>query len=73
MNAKQVWDTDDVYSLHDLLRNPKISEAMLGRVFLILGVKGQELNEAQKKWKARIVFQGSNIRTKTVLVSKARN
>ena len=65
MNAKKVWDTDDVYSLTDLLQDPKISEAMLGRAFTILGVKGEELDDTLKKWKARIVFQGSNIRTKT--------
>ena len=38
---------------------------MLGRAFAILGVKGEKLPDDQKKWKARLVFQGSNIRTKT--------
>ena len=38
---------------------------MLGRVFSILGIKNEELGEDQKVWKARCVFQGSNVRTKT--------
>ena len=65
MTAKVVWDVNDVYSLHDLLRTPNVNEAMLGRVFQILGVKGEELGPDEQTWKARIVFQGSNIRTKS--------
>ena len=38
---------------------------MLGRAFQILGVKGEELAENEQSWKARIVFQGSNVRTKS--------
>ena len=37
---------------------------MLGRVFSILGVKNEEVGEA-KAWKARCVFHGSRVRTKT--------
>ena len=65
MRGKGVWDESDVHSLHDLLKDPKISEAMLGRAFAILGIKGEELEADHKQWKARIVFQGSNVRTKT--------
>ena len=65
MQDKVVWDTSDVYSLSDLLKHKGIEEAMFGRAFAILGVKGEELGADQQKWKARIVFQGSNIRTKT--------
>ena len=53
MNSKKVWDVDDVYSLEDWQRDTHISEAMLGRAFAILGIKGKELG------------RGSNIRTKT--------
>ena len=42
-----------------------ISEAMLGRAFQILGVKGEELGKDLQVWKGRIVFQGSNVRTKS--------
>ena len=35
MREKRVWDVDDVYSLHDLLRTPDVKEAMLGRAFQI--------------------------------------
>ena len=58
-------DTSEVYSLSDTLRNSEIPEAMFGRVFSILGIKNEELREDQKVWKARCVFQGSNVRTKT--------
>ena len=38
---------------------------MLGRAFAILRIKGEELGDDLKAWKARIAFQGSNVRTKT--------
>ena len=56
MQDKVVWDTSDVYSLSDLLKHKGIKEAMFGRAFAILGVKGEELGADQQKWKARIVF-----------------
>ena len=65
MNSKKVWDTDDVHSLNDLLDNKKISEAMLGRVVAIVGINGEELGADQQTWKSRIIFQGSNVRTKS--------
>ena len=48
MNFKKVWDTNEVYSLTDIFRNPKIPEAMFGRVFSILGIKNEELGDALK-------------------------
>ena len=65
MDSEKVWVTDDVYSLKNLLNHEDIPEAMIGRVFSIPSVKNQELGEAVKAWKARCVFQGSNVRTKT--------
>ena len=65
MQDKGVWDENDVHSLKDLLRDPKLAEAMFGRVFTILGIKGEELDKEHQQWKARAVFQGSNVRTKT--------
>ena len=38
---------------------------MLGRAFAILSIKGKELGDDLNTWKARIVFQGSNVFTKT--------
>ena len=64
MNSKKFWDTGEVYSLTDILRNPKIPQAMFDRVFYILGIEHEELGDDQKVWKARCVFQGSNVRTK---------
>ena len=34
-------------------------------MFAILGIKGEELGEDAQQWKARVVLQGSNIRTKS--------
>ena len=65
MNSKNVWDVDDFDSLKDLLRDKQVSKAMLGRAFAILGIKGEELGDELKAWKARIVFPGSIVRTKT--------
>ena len=65
MDSKKVWGTGKVYSLKDILNNPAIPEAMFGRVFSILGIKNEELGDDQKLWKARCVFQGSNVWTKT--------
>ena len=38
---------------------------MFGRVFFILGITNEELGVDQQVWKARCVFQGSNVRTQT--------
>ena len=48
MYYKKVWYTNEVYSLTDILRNPKIPEAMFGRVFSILGIKDEEVGDALK-------------------------
>ena len=53
MASKNVWNTEDVYALKDLLNHRDIPKAMLGRVFSILGVKNKELGEEVKAWKAR--------------------
>ena len=34
--GRLVWDTEEIYYLIDILRNPEIPEAMFGRVFSIL-------------------------------------
>ena len=67
MEKRGVWDTSDVYSLRDLYKTPNLSECMLGRVFQIIGIKGDELadGDPERTRKARIVFQGSNVHTET--------
>ena len=62
---QKVLDTEDVYALNDLLHDNKISEAMLGCLFAILRIKGEKLAANQQTWKARIVLQGSSVRTRT--------
>ena len=48
MDSKKVWDTGEVYSLTDILRYPKIPEAMFGRVLSILGSKNEKLGHDLK-------------------------
>ena len=52
MASNTVLNTDDVFSLKDILNHRDIPEAMLGRVFSILGIKNEELGEEQKAWEA---------------------
>ena len=45
MDSKKVWDTGNICSLKDILRNPDLPEAMFGRVFSILGIKNKEFGD----------------------------
>ena len=58
-------DMENPMELDDLWKNLSVKEAMVGRVFCILGKRIAELTEALPTWKARAVFQGNNIRTKS--------
>ena len=51
--------------LNDFSNDKNISEAMLGRAFAIRGINCEELGDDQKARNARIVVEGSNIRTTT--------
>jgi hypothetical protein len=60
------FDMNNPREYSDLMRDNKIDEAMFGRVFMILGKKNAEMDERDEQtWKARAVFQGGNIRTKS--------
>ena len=48
-DSKMVCNVNDVFCLRDLLNNNDISEAMLGRAFAILVVKGEELGDAMQQ------------------------
>ena len=64
-NKRGTWDYETVREYTSWMSDPSIPEAVAGRVFLILGVKNSELEQAHWSWKARAVFQGNNIRTKS--------
>jgi hypothetical protein len=51
--------------IEELYKKSAVKEAMMGRVFCILGKRNCEMAEDQQSWKARAVFQGNNIRTKS--------
>jgi hypothetical protein len=59
------FEMDSPMELDSLWHNIAIKEAMVGRVFCILRERNAELTEALQTWKARAVFQGNNIRTKS--------
>eukprot|EP00971_Amphidinium_carterae_P352249 6492506-Amphidinium_carterae.1 len=58
---KQTWDPEEVMELRDLKKHGKYKEALVGRVFAILGEKHAEEQREEKAYKARIVFQGNRI------------
>ena len=62
---KGSWDFSTVREYADWMADPKVLEAIIGRVFITLGVKNDELTDEEKSMKARAVFQGNNIRSKT--------
>ena len=63
------FDYDSVRSYKDWMNDVEIPEAMVGRVFCILGRKNSEFEGTEREdeatLKCRGVFQGSNVRTKT--------
>eukprot|EP00971_Amphidinium_carterae_P183811 3648649-Amphidinium_carterae.1 len=61
LRDKQTWDTSEVLELSELKKHKKYEEALVGRVFAILGEKHAEEQRKDKLYKARIVFQGNRI------------
>ena len=59
------WDLSKVRELRDWMSDPAYSDVVVGRVFTILGCKNSEMPEDQWKYRARAVFQGNNIWTRT--------
>ena len=63
---KGTWDEGSVREYRDLMNDPNIDEAVIGRIFGILALKNAErMDPAEWEWKYRSVFQGNNLRTKS--------
>lgn len=62
--ANTVWHEETVREMDDARRDKNLTEARFGRIFGILGVKHAELADKQV-WKARIVFKGNSVHTKS--------
>ena len=62
---RNTFDMQNPREIDDVMRDPKIEEAMFGRVFVILGIRNAEGPESDQSWKGRAVFQGNDIRTKS--------
>ena len=59
------WDITQVRSLRDWMDDPRYADVVVGRVFIILGCKNSEMDEQEWRYRARAVFQGNNIWTRT--------
>eukprot|EP00971_Amphidinium_carterae_P336445 6472816-Amphidinium_carterae.3 len=60
-----VWDTSSVCELRDLYKDRSQEDFLLGQVFPIMGEKFAEEGEQQRQYKARIVFAGDRVKTKS--------
>eukprot|EP00971_Amphidinium_carterae_P292723 5811456-Amphidinium_carterae.2 len=60
-----VWDTSTVCEVKDLYRDRTQEDFLLGQVFPIMGEKFAEEGELQRQYKARIVFAGDRVKTKS--------
>ena len=67
LEKNKVYLTDTVREWKEVVRDPNFHEAMCGRLFAIMGKKGDELKADSKnvKYKARGVFAGNAVQTKT--------
>ena len=67
LEKRETYDFGTVRSYRDWLEDSSITEAIIGRVLVILGMKNSEFEatsrESECAMKARAVFQGSNVRT----------
>ena len=55
------WDFSRVRELSEWMRDDAYSEVLVGRLFVTLGVKFAELAKFERKFRARAVYQGNNI------------
>eukprot|EP00971_Amphidinium_carterae_P349606 6491104-Amphidinium_carterae.1 len=60
-----VWDTTTVCELQDLYGDRSQSDFLVGQVFPIMGEKFAEEGAQQRQYKARIVFAGDRVKTKS--------
>eukprot|EP00971_Amphidinium_carterae_P350072 6491365-Amphidinium_carterae.1 len=65
LRSKNTWNEDKVREYKDVLHDPTQKDAMFGRVFAILGQKNSEAISGEKPYKARAVFEGNRIHTKS--------
>ena len=55
------WDLSRVRELSEWMRDDAYSEVLVGRVFVTLGVKFAEMAKSERKFRARALYQGNNI------------
>eukprot|EP00971_Amphidinium_carterae_P351160 6491948-Amphidinium_carterae.1 len=60
-----VWDTSTVCELNDLYGDRSQEDFLVGQVFPIMGEKFAEEGAQHRQYKARIVFAGNRVRTKS--------
>ena len=55
------WDLSRVREFSEWMRDDAYTEVLVGRVFVTLGVKFAEMAKSERKFRARAVYQGNNI------------
>ena len=63
LREKGVWDETRPVEYQDLPSMTKGQDAVVGRVFAIMGEKHSEQSIDERTYKARVVFQGNNAQT----------
>ena len=58
---RDTWDLLRVRELSEWMRDDAYSEVLVGRVFVILGVKFAEMAKSERKFRARAVYQVNNV------------
>ena len=56
---------ESVRELSAWMSDPSIPEAVVGRVFPIIGVNNSELSDDNWRYRAPAFFRGNNVRTKS--------
>ena len=59
------WDLSRVRGMSEWMKDDAYSEVLVGRVFVILGVKFAQMAKSEWKFRARAVYQGNNIWTRS--------
>jgi len=60
------WDISKVKEVAEWMRDERYTEVLIGRAFVIVGAKfSEETDQSDMKYKARMVYQGNNIWTRS--------
>ena len=64
-DSRDTWDLSQVQELSDCMKDDRFDTVLAGRVFVIIGGKNSEQDQPHWKYRARAVFQGNTITTRS--------